>query len=209
MNGILGRKLGMTRIFDAQGRDVPVTLIKAGPCWVIQVKHRQRDGYDAVQVGFEEVSDKRTNKPRKGHFVKAGVRPMRFLRELTLADGSGEVNPGDQIKADIFSEGDVVKVTGWSKGKGFQGVVKRHNFRGGPKTHGQSDRLRAPGSLGQSSFPSRVFKGLRMGGRTGGEKVTVKNLTVMRVDPEKNLLVIKGSVPGPNDGFVIIQKLYA
>lgn len=207
MNGILGRKMGMTRVFDDQGRNIPVTVIQAGPCTVTQIKNSEKDGYVSVQVGFEDKKEKHSNKPETGHFARADVKPMRFLREFKIAGDEQELHLGDQIKVDIFTVGETVKVTGWSKGKGFQGVVRRHKFSGGPKTHGQSDRLRAPGSLGQSSYPSRVFKGLKMAGRMGNEKVTVRNLRVVRVDPDNNVIMIKGGVPGPNSGLVIINKL--
>jgi large subunit ribosomal protein L3 len=207
MSGIIGRKIGMTRIFDSQGRDVPVTVIEAGPCVVTQVKTKKTDGYDAVQVGFEDKKEKHTTKPELGHFKKAGIEPKRVVREFRGFEDADSFKLGDFIKVDLFSEGELVKVTGWSKGKGFQGVVKRHGFKGGPKTHGQSDRLRAPGSLGQSSYPSRVFKGLKMAGRMGNEKVTIKNKRILRVDPEKNIMMIEGGIPGPNRGLVIIRKL--
>lgn len=207
MSGIIGRKIGMTRIFDSQGRDVPVTVIEAGPCVVTQVKTKETDGYDAVQVGFEDKKEKHTTKPELGHFKKAGIEPKRVVREFRGFEDADSFKLGDFIKVDLFSEGELVKVTGWSKGKGFQGVVKRHGFKGGPKTHGQSDRLRAPGSLGQSSYPSRVFKGLKMAGRMGNEKVTIKNKRILRVDPEKNIMMIEGGIPGPNRGLVIIRKL--
>lgn len=207
MSGIIGRKIGMTRIFDSQGRDVPVTVIEAGPCVVTQIKTKETDGYDAVQVGFEDKNEKHTTKPELGHFKKAGIESKRIVREFRGFVNADSLKLGDFIKVDLFSAGELVKVTGWSKGKGFQGVVKRHGFRGGPKTHGQSDRLRAPGSLGQSSYPSRVFKGLKMAGRMGNEKVTIKNKRIIKVDADKNILMIEGGVPGANSGLVIIRKL--
>jgi len=206
MVGILGRKLGMARLFDAQGRHVPVTVIEAGPCWVTQVKTRQRDGYPAVQLGFGERKEKHTTKPLQRHFAKANVKPLRWVKEIRDFDGIEALNPGDRVTVDRFAEGDIVKVTGWSKGKGFQGVVKRHHFAGGPKTHGQSDRHRAPGSVGASSYPSRSFKGLRMAGRMGNAQVTVRNLRVVKVDAENHLLFLRGAVPGPRDGLVIVRK---
>ncbi|MFQ6113502.1 MAG: 50S ribosomal protein L3 [bacterium] len=206
MSGIIGRKVGMTRIFDSFGRDVPVTVIEAGPCFVTQIKTQETDGYDAIQVGFEDKKEKHTTKPEMGHFTKAEVKPKRILKEFSGFDDAESLKLGDVITVDLFTEGELVRITGWSKGKGFQGVVKRHGFRGGPKSHGQSDRLRAPGSLGQSSFPSRVFKGIKMAGRMGNEKVTIKNKRVVKVDPEKNVILVEGGVPGPNGGLVIIRK---
>ena len=204
MNGLIGRKIGMTRIFDSRGRNVPVSVLDAGPCSVTQVKTIEKDGYAAIQLGFEGKSEKNTNKPELGHLKKANVGPTRFLREFSAGPESYEL--GGTVKVDIFEEGQVVRVTGWSKGKGFQGVVKRHGFRGGPKTHGQSDRLRAPGSIGQSAWPSRVFKGVKMGGRTGGTRVTMRSSKVVKVISEKNIIMVKGSVPGPNGGLVLIRK---
>ncbi len=206
MIGIIGRKLGMTRIFGERGRVIPVTVIEAGPCYVTQVKSEETDGYNAVQLGFDETKEKRVTKPVLGHLKKAGVKPLRVLREFRDFELDDEVQLGQEIRVDIFKEGDKVSVTGYTKGRGFAGVVKRHGFGGGPKTHGQSDRWRAPGSIGQSSFPSRVLKGLRMAGRMGNTRVTVKNLEVVKVDPENNLLVIKGAVPGAIKGIVTIRK---
>ncbi|RMD86824.1 MAG: 50S ribosomal protein L3 [Calditrichaeota bacterium] len=206
MSGIIGRKLGMTRVFDGTGRDTPVTVIEAGPCYVTQIKTDETDGYTAVQLGFEEKKEKHTKKPEMGHFKRAGVKPLRILKEFRNFDNVEELKLGDEIKVDVFNEGELVKVTGWSKGKGFQGVVKRHGFGGGPKTHGQSDRWRAPGSIGQASFPSRVFKGLKMAGRTGNERVTIRNKRIVKVLPEKNIIMVEGGVPGPRKGLVIIQK---
>ena len=206
MVGIIGKKLGMTRVFDESGVSVAATVIEAGPCVITQVKTAEKDGYQAVQLGFAEAKESRVNKPLTGHFKKAGSAPLRILAEVRDFTHEEELVAGGEIKADIFRIGDTVSVTGVSKGKGFAGVVKRHHFGGGPKTHGQSDRLRAPGSLGQSSYPSRVFKGIRMAGRMGGEKVTAKGLKILKVDAENNLLVIKGARPGANKGFVIIKK---
>ncbi len=206
MSGIIGRKIGMTRIFDSSGRDVPVTVIEAGPCVVTQIKTKETDGYDAIQVGFEDKKEKHTKKPEMGHFKRASVTPRRILKEFRGFENAESLKLGDVITVDLFTEGELVRVTGWSKGKGFQGVVKRHGFGGGPKTHGQSDRLRAPGSLGQSSFPSRVFKGLKMAGRMGNERVTIKNKRVVRIDSEKNIIMVEGGVPGPNRGLVMIRK---
>jgi large subunit ribosomal protein L3 len=198
--GILGTKLGMTQIFDDAANVVPVTVIKAGPCPVVQVRERGRDGYAAVQLGFGEV--KRVNKPLAGHFAKAGVEPTRHLVELPLA---GEHRPGDVVSVDVFTAGDHVDVTGTSKGKGFAGVMKRHGFGGLGAGHGAHKVHRAPGSIGGASTPARVFPGMRMAGRMGNERVTVQSLEIVRVDPERNLLLIKGAVPGPNNGMVLIR----
>ncbi len=203
MAGILGLKVGMTQIFDNDGLVVPVTVIKAGPCYVTQIKTKEKDGYNAVQLAFYDAKEKRVTKPLKGHFEKAGVSPKRFLVEFDFGEDHG-LKVGDELKVDILKEGTQVKVSGTSKGKGFQGVVKRHHFNGGPKTHGQSDRWRAPGSLGQSSYPSRVFKGLRMAGRMGGKRSTLKNVKVVKVDAENNLLFLKGAVPGARNSLVEI-----
>jgi large subunit ribosomal protein L3 len=206
MSGLIGKKLGMARVFDAQGKNLAVTLIEAGPCAVTQVKSVDKDGYEAVQLGFEDKKEKHTLKPEAGHFAKANVSPRRFVREFAGFENQGEIKLGDAVKVDMFKEGDRVVVIGWAKGKGFQGVVKRHHFAGGPKTHGQSDRTRAPGSLGQSSYPSRVYKGLRMAGRMGNQQVTTKKTLVVRVLADKNIIMVKGSVPGPKSGLVLIRK---
>lgn len=203
MAGILGLKVGMTQIFDNDGLVVPVTVIKTGPCYVTQIKTKEKDGYNAVQLAFYDAKEKRVTKPLKGHFEKAGVSPKRFLMEFDFGEDHG-LKIGDQLTVDILKEGTQVKVSGTSKGKGFQGVVKRHHFKGGPKTHGQSDRWRAPGSLGQSSYPSRVFKGLRMAGRMGGKRSTLTNVKVVKVDAENNLLFLKGAVPGSRNSLVEI-----
>ena len=203
MAGILGLKVGMTQIFDNDGLVVPVTVIKAGPCYVTQIKTKEKDGYDAVQLAFLDAKEKRVTKPLKGHFEKAGVSPKRFIVEFDFGQDHG-LNVGDKVSVDILKEGTLVKVSGTSKGKGFQGVVKRHHFNGGPKTHGQSDRWRAPGSIGQSSYPSRVLKGMRMAGRMGGKRSTLKNVKVVKVDAENNLLFLKGAVPGSRNSLVEI-----
>jgi large subunit ribosomal protein L3 len=206
VSGILGKKLGMTSLFDDSGQAVPCTVIEAGPCYVTHVKTKERDGYDAVQLGFDQGKDRLTAKPLKGHFEKAGVKVMRLLREFRNLNGN-DLKPGGEVRVDVFHQGDIVSVTGKSKGRGFQGVVKRHHFGGvGMTTHGQSDRVRAPGSIGSSSFPSRVFKGMRMAGRMGYEQVTVKNLRVLKVVPESNLLIVKGSVPGAINSYLEIVK---
>ncbi|MDZ7344766.1 MAG: 50S ribosomal protein L3, partial [candidate division KSB1 bacterium] len=196
MSGLIGKKLGMTSIFDARGKFVPVTVIQTGPCYVTAIRTKDKHGYDAVQLAFEEKREKSVKMPERGYFAKAGVKPMRYLREFRSFDDVSRFKLGDVLKADLFQAGEVVKVTGISKGKGFQGVVKRHHFGGGPGTHGQSDRTRAPGSVGSSSYPSRVFKGLRMAGRMGNERVTTRNLKVVRVDAEQNIVMVRGSVPG-------------
>ncbi len=202
VHGLIGRKLGMTQIFDEQGLARPVTVIEAGPCVVTQVRSAETDGYQAVQLGFGIA--KKLNKPDAGH-VRASGHLVKTLREVK-ADDYSAVEVGQVFTADTFAEGEVVDVTGTSKGRGFQGGMKRHGFRGGPKTHGQSDRARAPGSIGSSATPGRVFKGLRMAGHMGNERVTVQNLTVLRVDAERNLLLVEGSVPGPNNGTLIIKR---
>ncbi|GAB1416106.1 50S ribosomal protein L3 [Paludibacter sp.] len=205
MPGLLGKKIGMTSVFSADGKNVPCTVIEAGPCVVTQIKTEERDGYEAIQVGFLVKKEKQTTKAEAGHFKAAGVAPQRHLVEFK--DFEQKFNLGDKITVEMFEEQTYVDVIGTSKGKGFQGVVKRHGFGGvGQTTHGQHNRLRAPGSLGASSYPSRVFKGIRMAGRTGGEQVTVQNLQVLKVIPEHNLLLIKGSVPGAKGSIVIINQ---
>jgi large subunit ribosomal protein L3 len=201
--GILGRKLGMTQIFDEAGRVIPVTVIEAGPCVVVQKKTVETDGYNAIKVGFGDIREKLVNKPTKGQFAKANLKVRRFLKELRL-DDVAVYNVGDEIKADVFSVGDKVDVTGTSKGKGFQGVIKRWNAHRGPETHG-SKYHRAVGSMGASSDPSRTFKGKKMPGHMGAEKSTILNLEVVKVDPERNLILVKGAVPGPKKGLVIIR----
>lgn len=205
MPGLLGKKIGMTSVFSADGKNVPCTVIEVGPCVVTQVKTVETDGYEAVQVGFVDKKDKHTTKPLKGHFDKAGVTPKRHLAEFKGYETAYKT--GDVISVDFFEADSFVDVIGTSKGKGFQGVVKRHGFGGvGQSTHGQHNRLRAPGSVGASSYPSRVFKGMRMAGQTGNAQVTVQNLQVLKVIPEHNLLLIKGSVPGCKGSIVIIEK---
>jgi large subunit ribosomal protein L3 len=206
MSGIIGRKLGMTSVFDEVGNQVVCTVIEAGPCAVTQVKTVESDGYDAVQLGFEEAKEKRTHRAQRGHFKAAGVTPRRRLmefRDYALTD----LRRGDEVRVDkVFEVGQLVDVSGTSKGKGFQGVVRRHNFSGvGMGTHGQHNRQRKPGSLGQSSDPSRVFKGLRMAGRMGNRKVTSLDLTIVRLFPESNLMLVEGAIPGPTNGIVRIE----
>ena len=205
MAGLLGKKIGMTSVFSADGKNVPCTVIEAGPCVVTQLKTVEKDGYEAVQLGFQQKSEKHTNKAQMGHFKAAGVQPMAHLAEFDGYDR--ELKLGDTLTVELFKENSYVDVVGTSKGKGFQGVVKRHGFGGvGQQTHGQDDRLRAPGSVGASSYPSRIFPGMRMAGRMGGDRVTVQNLQVLKVIPEYNLLLVKGSVPGAKNSIVIINK---
>lgn len=204
--GILGKKIGMTQFFDDEGRVVPVTVLQAGPCVVVQRKNVDRDGYEAIQVGLVDfMREKLVKKPQRGHFAKAGVAPMRFLREFRLEDGDEAFQPGDRILAEHFKPSEKVSITGTSKGKGFQGVVKRHGFRGGRKTHGSMFH-RAPGSIGQSAWPSRVFKGVRLPGRMGGNRVTVSGLEIVEVHPDDNVILVRGAVPGPNGGYVSIRR---
>ncbi len=209
MTGLLGKKIGMTSIFDETGQVIPCTVIEAGPCFVTQVKTKDRDGYTSVQLGFQEKKERLVSQPLQGHFKKAGTKGLRFVREFRM-DGGAEFQPGQELRVDsVFTKGDMVAVIGTSKGRGFQGVVKRHHFGGGFRTHGQSDRERAPGSIGSSSYPSRVFKGMRMAGRMGGTRVTVRNLKVVGVIADSNILLVKGSIPGAINGFVEIHKLKA
>lgn len=206
MSALLGRKIGTTSIFTNAGEYVPCTVLEAGPCPVVALRTSENDGYEAVQLGYQEMQSHKTTKPLAGHFAKANVNPQRYLREFRLSDKTYQV--GDVLTVENFAEGDKVKVSSKSKGRGFQGVVKRHNFSGvGMATHGQSDRPRAPGSIGQSSNPSRVFKGMRMAGRMGGKRVTVRNLEVLRVIPGSNLILVKGGVPGAPNSIVEIVKL--
>jgi large subunit ribosomal protein L3 len=206
MSGIIGKKIGMTSIFSADGQYVACTLVEAGPCVVTQVKNVETDGYEAVQLGYGEKKEKHTTKPMLGHFKKAGTTPKRKLVEFKGFDKT--LNLGDTLTVqDVFAEGEFIDAVGTSKGKGFQGVVKRHGFSGvGGATHGQHNRLRHPGSIGACSFPSRVFKGLRMAGRTGGNRVTVQNLRILKVLPEQNLVVVSGSIPGAKNSLVILEK---
>jgi large subunit ribosomal protein L3 len=204
VKGLLGTKLGMTQIFD-DTRAVPVTVIKAGPCYVAQVKTVERDGYDAIQLAYLEVPERRVNKPLRGHFEKHGVRPSRYLVELRTPDAANH-QPGQELRADLFAAGERVDVIGVSKGKGFAGVMKRHGFGGLAGSHGTERKHRSPGSIGACATPSRVFKGMRMAGHMGNERVTVLNLQVVQVDPERNLLLVKGAVPGPVGGLVMVRS---
>ncbi len=207
MSGIIGKKIGMTAVFDKAGKNIPCTVIEAGPCVVTQVKTKQSDGYEAIQIAFDEKKEKHTTKAMKGHFAKAGVSPKRVLREFTRFEVGHQKKVGEIIDATVFEEGEFIDVAGISKGKGFQGVVKRYGFKGvGDKTHGQHNRLRAPGSIGASSWPSRVFKGMRMAGRMGNKRAKMINLQVIKIDKKNNLLLVKGSVPGANGSYVIVER---
>jgi large subunit ribosomal protein L3 len=205
INGLLGKKVGMTQLLQDDGTVVPVTVIQAGPCVVVQKKTKQKDGYDAVQLGFVEfVKAKRVNKAMTGHFKKANVAPAKFTREIAVV-GDEAANPGDKVMVDIFNANELVHVIGTSKGRGFAGLIKRHHFRGGRASHGSMFH-RAPGSIGSSAYPSRVLKGMRMAGHMGNERVTVQNLRVARIDQENNLLFVRGAVPGPTGGYVVVEK---
>jgi len=204
LKGLIGKKVGMTQIFDEAGSVTPVTLIEAGPCYVTQVRQSDKDGYSAVQLGFEEAKPKRLTGGQLGHLKRNNLPPLRFLREFRVK--APELNEGDALKVDVFSIGEYVDVVGTSKGKGFAGAVKRYHFRGGPKTHGQSDRLRAPGSRGSGTTPGRVNKGAKGPGHMGSERVTAQNLKVVLVDPERNLLGVRGSVPGSKGGILMIKE---
>ena len=205
MSGIIGKKVGMTSVYNAEGKNIPCTVIEAGPCVVTQVKTVETDGYAAVQLAYDEKKDKNTSKPMKGHFAKANTTAKKKLVEFKKFNDAKSI--GEVITAELFVEGDLIDVVGTSKGKGFQGVVKRHGFAGvGGQTHGQHNRLRAPGSLGASSWPSKVFKGMRMAGRMGGDRVKVQNLQILKVYPEQNLLVVSGSIPGAKGSYVILEK---
>jgi len=204
IEGLLGRKIGMTQVFNQTGEAIPVTVIELGPCVVTQVKTKELDGYEAVQIGYGDVKAKSLTKPQQGHQRKSG-RLSRYIREFS-ADDVNTYEVGQELKADLFAVGQPVDVTGTSKGRGFAGVMKRHNFRGGPRTHGQSDRSRAPGSIGAGTTPGHVFKGTRMAGRMGNKRVTVQNLQVVEVIPDRNLVLIRGSVPGAKNGLVMVRR---
>lgn len=205
LHGLLGRKLGMTTIFSERGEAVPVTVVEAGPNMVTQIRTKERDGYEAVTLGFGETQQKKLKKPVAGQQKALGGTFVKYLREMP-ADNVADHNPGDVVDVDLFNANDLVDVTGTSKGKGFQGVMKRHGFSGGPRTHGQSDRERAPGSIGAGTSPGRVWKGMRMAGRMGGVRKTVQRLQVVRVDPARHLILIKGSVPGAKNGLVYVRR---
>lgn len=205
MSGLLGKKIGMTSIFDADGKNIPCTIIQAGPCVVTQVRTKDVDGYEAIQLSFEDKKEKHTTKAMQGHFAKAKTEPKRYMAEFTRFEEKKKF--GETLTVSVFIEGEYVDVVGTSKGKGFQGVVKRHGFSGvNDATHGQHNRLRAPGSIGASSWPSRVFKGMRMAGRMGGNRVKLINLQVMKIMPEQNLIIVKGAVPGPNNSIVKVER---
>ena len=207
MSGLIGKKIGMTSIYDASGKVVPCTVLEAGPCVVTQVKTVETDGYSAIQLAYDEKKEKNTTKSLKGHFAKAGTTPKKIVREFTRFEEGHQKSLGDVLDVTVFEEGEFVDVSGTSKGKGFQGVVKRHHFRGvGDATHGQHNRLRAPGSMGASSYPSRVFKGMRMAGQMGNAKVKVINLQIVKIVKEKNLVLVKGSVPGANGSYIKIER---
>jgi len=207
MSGLIGKKIGMTSVYDANGKNVPVTVIEAGPCVVTQVRTQEVDGYEAIQLAFDEKKEKHTTNALKGHFAKAGTTPKKMVAEFTRFDSDHNKTFGDIVTVDVFNEGEFIDVVGTSKGKGFQGVVKRHGFAGvGEATHGQHNRLRAPGSVGASSYPSRVFKGIRMAGRMGTDRVKVINLQIVKLIPENNLILIKGAVPGANGSYVILER---
>ncbi|MFW5974684.1 MAG: 50S ribosomal protein L3 [Bacteroidota bacterium] len=205
MSGIIGKKVGMTSIYDASGQQVPCTVLEAGPCVVTQIKTKETDGYEAVQLAYQDKKEKHTSKAMQGHFAKAGTTPKRVVSEFTRFEEKKKY--GQIVDVSVFIEGEFVDVIGVSKGKGFQGVIKRYGFRGvGDSTHGQKDRLRAPGSVGASSDPSRVFKGMRMAGRTGGKRVKMINLQIMKIVKDKNLIVVKGSVPGAKGSYIIVER---
>ena len=204
LKGLIGKKIGMTQIFDDYGVAVPVTLIEAGPCYVTQLRLPENDGYSAVQLGFREIKPKRLTGGQLGHLKRSDVPPLRYLREFRVREPG--VHEGEKLMADVFSVGDLVDVLGTSKGKGFQGVVKRHHFKGGPRTHGQSDRLRAPGARGSGTTPGRVYKGAKGSGQMGNQRVTVHNLRVVLVDVERNLIGVRGAVPGMSGGLVLIKE---
>jgi large subunit ribosomal protein L3 len=207
MSGIIGKKIGMTSMFDANGKNVACTVIEAGPCVVTQVRTMEVDGYEAIQLAYEDKKEKHSTKAEIGHFKKAGVTPKRVVVEFTRFEADHQKTFGDVLGVDIFEEGEFIDVIGTTKGKGFQGVVRRHGFAGvGGATHGQHNRLRAPGSVGASSYPSKVFKGMRMAGHMGVERVKMINLQILKIVPEKNLLVIKGSIPGANNSYVIVER---
>jgi large subunit ribosomal protein L3 len=207
MSGIIGKKLGMTSVFDENGKNIPCTVLEAGPCFVTQVRTKEKDGYEAIQLAYDDKKEKRTSSAEAGHYKKAGVSPKKVVFEFSRFEAGHQKKQGEEVKCDIFEEGEYIDVVGWSKGKGFQGVVKRHGFAGvNDQTHGQHNRNRAPGSIGASSYPSRVFKGMRMGGQTGNQRVKMINLQIVKIFAEKNLVIVKGAVPGPKGSYVIIER---
>jgi large subunit ribosomal protein L3 len=205
MSGLIGKKIRMTQFFEENGRIIPVTVLSVGPCYVTQIKSVETDGYEAMQLGYVELKEKKMKKPTAGHCKKANVKPLKYFREFELLRDR-EVKIGDELKVDIFAEGEIVSLVGRAKGRGFQGVMKRHGFSGANKTHGQSDRQRAPGSIGQSSYPSRVFKGISMAGKMGNNRVTIPNARIVKIDVERNMMFITGAVPGAPNSLVEIKK---
>lgn len=205
MSGLIGKKIRMTQFFEENGRIIPVTVLSVGPCYVTQIKSVETDGYAAIQLGYVELKEKKMKKPTAGHCKKANVKPLKYFREFELLRDR-EVKIGDELKVDIFAEGEIVSLVGRAKGRGFQGVMKRHGFSGANKTHGQSDRQRAPGSIGQSSYPSRVFKGISMAGKMGNNRVTIPNARIVKIDVERNMMFISGAVPGAPNSLVEIKK---
>ncbi|HRY33651.1 MAG TPA: 50S ribosomal protein L3 [Bacteroidales bacterium] len=207
MSGLIGKKIGMTSVFDESGKNIPVTIIEAGPCVVTQIRTKDRDGYEAIQLAFDDKREKHTTRALQGHFARAKTTPKKVLAEFTRFEAGHQKEYGDILTVDVFIEGEYIDVVGTSKGKGFQGVVRRHHFRGvGESTHGQHNRLRAPGSVGASSFPSRVFPGIRMAGRMGNARVKVINLQIIKLIPEKNIVLVKGAVPGANGSYLILER---
>ena len=207
MSGLIGKKIRMTSVYDASGKNVPCTVIEAGPCVVTQVRTIENDGYEAIQLSFDEKKEKHTTAALKGHFAKSNTTPKKMVAEFTRFEVGHQKSQGDVLKTDVFIEGEYIDVVGISKGKGFQGVVRRHGFQGvGQKTHGQHNRLRAPGSVGSSSYPSRVFKGMRMAGRMGNDRVKIINLQVVKIIADKNIIVVKGSVPGHKGSYLILER---
>ncbi|MBC8171213.1 MAG: 50S ribosomal protein L3 [Anaerolineae bacterium] len=205
MKGIIGKKVGMTQVFDDQGNAVPVTVIQAGPCYVTQIRQQDRDGYVAIQIGFGETKPSRLTQGQLGHLRRNNLPALRYLREFRVKEGNVDVTEGQEIKVDVFDKGEHVDIIGISRGRGFAGAIKRHGFHRQPKTHGQSDRERAPGSVGQRSFPGKTFKGQRMSGHYGTDRVTIQNLEVVVIDSERNLIAVKGSIPGSKNGIVILK----
>ncbi|MCX6235614.1 MAG: 50S ribosomal protein L3 [Bacteroidetes bacterium] len=207
MSGLIGKKVGMTSIYDDNGKNIPCTVIQAGPCIVTQVRTKDTDGYEAIQLAFDDQKENKTTKAMKGHYIKAKTTPKKILREFTRFEAGHQKTFGDVITVDVFIEGEFIDVVGYTKGKGFQGVVKRYGFKGvGEASHGQSNRLRAPGSVGASSYPSRVFKGTRMAGQVGNSRIKMINLQIMKLIPDKNIVIVKGSVPGPNGSYLILER---